>query len=126
MPAASISGDAMKHALLALLVAACSSSPTTVVLDVTYDATLPLDKLSVKVGDVAHDLDIRSDVTLLLDDSAAGTTLTVAIEGLHGTTALARGQVDVTPRAHEETHANVELVAIPGTVCQPDAADQCL
>jgi hypothetical protein len=118
----------MKRALLAtvLALAGCSSSPTTVVLDVSYDATLMLDKLTVKVGDVTSDLDIRSDITLLLDDSAAGTTLTVTIDGLHGTTALARGQVDVTPRAHQETHATVELVALPGTVCQPDAADQCL
>jgi hypothetical protein len=101
---------------LVALIGACSDSPTTIVLDVSYDEALRIDELDVKVDGVLTTIAAGTEVTVLLPDSSAGQLLRIEVEGVHAATPFAHGEIVVTPVAGDEVRAGIALVPLTGLV----------
>jgi hypothetical protein len=128
-PTASTSGDLMTNRIavlaLTLMVAACSSTPTSISLDVSYDQAWQLDELDVDINGKSSTTGIKSRIRVLVPDPWGGQSVTIAIDGLRDGVPFARGEAQVNLRAGGDTGVTVILEPLAGPACDSEAEDQC-
>jgi hypothetical protein len=118
-----------------LFVAACSSSPTSVRLELLAGPELVYDSLSVAVDDGAPNASVLVDaITVLVPDEWAGTRHVFAVDGLRGAAIVARGDGVAVPIEGEEVIASIVMIdaACPDRCsldtlrCAGDAVETCV
>lgn len=111
--------------LTLLLVAACSSTPTSLSLDITYDQAWQLDELDLMINGKSSTTPLKSRVRLLVPDGWAGPAVTITVDGLRDGVPFARGEAQVSLRSGDETAATVVLSPLAGPACDAAQPDQC-
>ncbi|UJR84527.1 hypothetical protein [Sandaracinus amylolyticus] len=94
---------------------------TTVRLAIVLDERWALTELAIDVADEVIRVAPASEVTLVLDDAAAGTATRIDVIGQRGSDAIARGETSVIPILGAEIDA-VVVLALASTGCEDACA----
>ncbi|MEJ7597298.1 MAG: hypothetical protein WKG01_05245 [Kofleriaceae bacterium] len=115
------------RAVLAILIAfaACSDTPTSITLDVTYDNAWMLDQLDLAIGGKRSTTELTTKVRLLVPDPWGGQAMTVAVDGVRDGERFAHGETEIELIAGGEARGTITLVPLFGPVCDAAAEDQC-